>query len=431
MKKSKSKFSKYLSKYPDGGKIKYEAPVVNFGQVSDNLNSTLPNSSKVDKIINLDVQTNLINKQNKIGEINEAQPDRSTIKRVWDIASHPATAASAALNHQDLPEHFTRGNQNILDNAIDIVNPVAWLDNVKKVPFDIKKGNYGSAVMNSLYGIPLAQSIKGIPKISKIGNTILESKLSNNILDRINPNASNEINKGINWLDDYYNNPSTLKKYNKLQDYSLDKANKIYPENTIKVSTNYGDIRILGDEYPAINLVKGANKKSLSHYKENLNNPQIKLTTDNKILGNDNLSVKGIHRTNTGETFVNKIAKNKSSVTVHEGTHQMFGRNYTEKEIEMLRKPFRNSKDKYEGYLTKPQEIHARMNEIRYNLGLKAEDKFTPDMISKVKTNTPGIKKLLNMIQDKNEFSKLMNDFYTISGVTTGTKLVLNKNNNE
>jgi hypothetical protein len=52
----------------------------------------------------------------------------SGAKKAWDIANNPLTAFGYAARGERLPNNFAKGERNILDNALDVVNPASYID---------------------------------------------------------------------------------------------------------------------------------------------------------------------------------------------------------------------------------------------------------------------------------------------------------------
>ena len=72
-------------------------------------------------------QASIDSQRRKQGQIRKAEPDRSAASKAWAIATHPMTALSYKAKGQDIPEHFERGETNLLDYATDIINPTTYL----------------------------------------------------------------------------------------------------------------------------------------------------------------------------------------------------------------------------------------------------------------------------------------------------------------
>jgi len=75
------------------------------------------------------------------GYITKAGPEQSTASKVWNVLSHPMTALSYKTRGKDIPEHFERGEQNILENATNILNPFFYANEGKEAIQDINKYN--------------------------------------------------------------------------------------------------------------------------------------------------------------------------------------------------------------------------------------------------------------------------------------------------
>jgi hypothetical protein len=62
------------------------------------------------------------------GTIKKAEPKEGILSRAWNIASNPMTALSYAIKGQDIPDNFQRGEKNILDHAVNIINPATYIN---------------------------------------------------------------------------------------------------------------------------------------------------------------------------------------------------------------------------------------------------------------------------------------------------------------
>ena len=162
----------------------------------------------------------------KLGEIRSSTP-QSIPSRVSEIVLHPLTAFGYAARNETLPENFSRGERNILDNVVDIVNPAFYLNqgveasiNIGNSANNIAQGNYPAAYrdiknagMNALMTLPLASEYKTIAKgAGQLGRALgTEEGLLSNAY-KLNPNAErlNDINKsyrvaGLDALEDFNN----------------------------------------------------------------------------------------------------------------------------------------------------------------------------------------------------------------------------------
>lgn len=73
------------------------------------------------------------------GTLKVAQPEEGILSRAWNIASNPMTALSYKIKGQDIPLHFERGEKNILDHAVNIINPATYINSGASI---------GNAVLN-------------------------------------------------------------------------------------------------------------------------------------------------------------------------------------------------------------------------------------------------------------------------------------------
>ena len=62
------------------------------------------------------------------GTIKKAGPEEGILSRAWNIASNPMTALKYVIHKQEIPEHFERGEKNILDHAVNIINPATYIN---------------------------------------------------------------------------------------------------------------------------------------------------------------------------------------------------------------------------------------------------------------------------------------------------------------
>jgi hypothetical protein len=129
--------------------------------------------------------------------------------------------------------------------------------------------------------------------------------------------------------------------------------------------------------------------------------------------------------------------KGLESVRTHELTHliENNGANLSLLDQNVLMKPFKNKqnvikdssyykKDKLASYYLDPTEIHARMNQARFDLGLSPKDEFTEEMADKIKKDNDwyGMGKY---IKDKKALVDLMNNFW-VAPVAIGAGAALN-----
>lgn len=146
----------------------------------------------------------------------------------------------------------------------------------------------------------------------------------------------------------------------------------------------------------------------------------------------------GVSYPTKGDVYINNkmYAFNKGkkeSVKVHELTHQFEnnGISFNEFEEEDLLEPFGVSPEQYfskiaergnkkESYFLDPTEIHARINQSRYENGLKPGQEYTKEMFN----NSYRQNKFNGMgkyIKDKEKAFELFKNFYTASPLILGS----------
>ena len=152
--------------------------------------------------------------------------------------------------------------------------------------------------------------------------------------------------------------------------------------------------------------------------------------------------------------YVNKTTyapfnrKGLESVRTHELTHliENNGRLLSSEDEKRLLQPFRFSSKsdipKNPGffkreilgdrpqYFLDPTEIHARMNQARFDLGLTPKDKFTEQMFDKVSKSKDWYG-MGRYIKDKKGFIDLMNNFWAVPPTVIGAAALQKQNNKE
>lgn len=104
--------------------------------------------------------------------ISKTEPKRSAASKAWAIAAHPLTALQYKTQGKDIPDHFDRGNENVLDYAISVVNPVFWADELQKFthgvgdvvsnPGNQTLGTIGQTALHGLGAFPLMSEVAGL-----------------------------------------------------------------------------------------------------------------------------------------------------------------------------------------------------------------------------------------------------------------------------
>jgi len=93
--------------------------------------------------------------------------NESLLSRLYHIAVNPMTALSYKTHGRDIPDHFERGEKNILETATNIINPFAAADAVSEIPGNLKKGQFLQAGLNSIAAIPWLEELRGAKSLAK------------------------------------------------------------------------------------------------------------------------------------------------------------------------------------------------------------------------------------------------------------------------
>jgi hypothetical protein len=170
--------------YKFDGSMVTEYPMAQNGKWLDKfstiVNDQVPSTASVQKkIINDITAKNQIALQKKIekqGSITKAEPKRSALSKSWSILTNPMTALSYKTKGLDIPENFERGPRNVLDYAVDFVNPYGVVDAAANVPGDLARGNFGAAALNALAAIPALHETGTIAKATKTAGQLNKAK---------------------------------------------------------------------------------------------------------------------------------------------------------------------------------------------------------------------------------------------------------------
>ncbi len=267
--------------------------------------------------------------------------------------------------------------------------------------------------------LPGTPAIKGLSKlgnfavdaINPVGGVVSPSigtkiaGISKSLSRTLSPSARS----GDKFLKDWYRHPETKRR--------------------IKERDNYFDVQSSNWEWPY-----GLNNPNLgSTYKEMEALKTIDPELYNRYSSSDGVNLGG----DMNQSYYNPVSHSSKtgiqSTIVHEGTHGVHkaGRAFSRQEADELTTPFNkekqesmNAKDMYDRYLLEPHEIHARMNEMRYRSNLSPNEKFTEKHFDKLKKrgidDNGGVPRMLELVDDKAGFIRLMNNFYTPAAVTAG-----------
>ena len=161
---------------------------------------------------------------------------------------------------------------------------------------------------------------------------------------------------------------------------------------------------------------------------------------------NHALTSSGVSYGEPSEIYMNRSMyfpfnkKGLESSKIHEATHAMEsnGLMFNAKEKADLLEPFGLTEDEYKKlkspgllsfkdpkYFTDPTEIHARMNEVRYQLGLKPGEPMTKEMYNKAyKLNK--FEGMGPYIKDSKKMLDLFNKFYVGAPLVAGSAALAN-----
>lgn len=177
--------------------------------------------------------------ENQHSQNNQVRPHTpQTIKsRVWEVATHPMTAAGYVARNEDLPENFSRGEINPHEQALNIVNPFFYADQARQAIKNTSEGNFTEAGMNTLNILPLISEYGAMSKLfrksSQVAPTI-ELEKAQNFVGKYNTNS-----KLLNPENISIENP----KYNQFSNKVLNTKN----QNLSNIGEPYISKRVFND----------------------------------------------------------------------------------------------------------------------------------------------------------------------------------------
>jgi hypothetical protein len=101
------------------------------------------------------------------GSIEKYVPE-STWDRTKAIVSNPLTAFGYAARNQSLPKNFQYGERNVLDNAIDWINPLQGAASLSEIPGELGRGEFLNAGLSALDAADLGVYAKGAKQLRNI-----------------------------------------------------------------------------------------------------------------------------------------------------------------------------------------------------------------------------------------------------------------------
>ena len=269
-------------------------------------------------------------------------------------------------------------------------------------------------------------NLLGVGIASKIGKTtevLNSSKLSNKIADiaskspsRINnlisevstiPNrvtynaekASNELEAGNKFLENWFNHPETFKRIGDLKEADIDKDSWTHLQRNInkeKYLTNFETTK--NNLY---NIIRG-------------NDPVFGVG----VRGTSGYDLDKFQPSNYRQNLVNKYSKGITSTAVHEGAHGATnGISGMSDSFQDLMNGMINQdkiKTDYDKYLAEPDEVYARLMEIRHLAGLKPGEVVTKERLKQGLLNNPNTTNSIsdsffNLIKDNKTLIKVLN----------------------
>jgi hypothetical protein len=348
----------------------------------------------------------------------------------------------------------------VIAGAADYLNPAFYyytakdlgrgLGQVGEGVYNLDAGQLGSGLFQS--GLSALNLVPAAANVNKVANTVYRG------IPKIALNktaAQAERTAGVDWLRKWYSQPDIKSRFNQ-QIYNSktadDAVSSIYKKNLVTGETqNSRFINI--DKSPMNNLAAIEAKANYGELKYGFKNDPIvslKYGQDIPATHKNYLGVNAGFGSYGGYTNVypehpaffytkfNPKATWKPSVkgtTVHEGTHWLTSgdQGLSDAAKSMFREPFSLSKrvTKHDKYLTKPTEIHARLNELRaqYNLGPTVERSQVDKIVSDgLKGKTTVDKRFFELLKDNQSFTDLFNTAMSVSvplGVGLGAGYML------
>ena len=408
---------------------------------------------------------NISRNPQSVGEIAPVE-DQSIASKTWEVLTNPVTAASYWLNDQRIPDRFSKGERNNLDIATDLFNPFGVVDSAKNIvyetgsiPKNLYNGEYGGAGsnllkagMNTLSIVPAMRELKGTKGLNKELENINPSLLKDikevygflgettkrfaktlpiKMIPGHNNRAEKALELGNNWNRDWYNNPITQDRLNNIINHSnfLERIDWKNMQEAIKdeayisnFQSNLGKInRFLEGESPFHSNNRGFSARG---FKKSLD-PKIPL---NK---------------NGTQSFVDKYQPPSEikSTAIHEGNHNIYddenfsGTIFSSVLNKKNPKPLRNiPADKlpeYDNYLSRPEEIYARIQEIRAENKLAPgellTDKMVDEIFNKGLSGKSNVDPRFYQLIDKDKFKKVVNVVPAVGAVGIGASTVSEK----
>ena len=111
-------------------------------------------------------------------EVRKSVP-QSTKDKIKEVSLNPLTAFGYAARNENLPDNFSRGERNPLDNAVDLINPAFYANEGKQAVTSLATGHPIDAAGHALNFIPMveeagaaAKALKADPLLSSIPEVV-------------------------------------------------------------------------------------------------------------------------------------------------------------------------------------------------------------------------------------------------------------------
>ena len=101
--------------------------------------------------------------------------NESLLSRLYHIAVNPMTALSYKTHGKDIPDHFERGEKNILESATNVINPFSYIDAGSRIPGNLARGEFAEAGLNALTVLPAAAEFRSVAPLVKKGSKVIKN----------------------------------------------------------------------------------------------------------------------------------------------------------------------------------------------------------------------------------------------------------------
>jgi len=330
----------------------------------------------------------------------QAQQEDSYMPYVTAVGTPLAVGAMAGLGTQNTGQ-FVNNLANPLAGTGDLVN------------------NLGNKTKQFIRGNILTD--KTFNRLETINNA-----MSDKTLKFLNPQHHLEANKALkeanNWMEEWYNHPNTLQR---IEDINYGSFHADDLKNRILNRDYKADFETTVNKF--YNLVEG--EKRVHKGNSGVSGYNLDLYQDNS------------RRQNLVDKYIDK--DEIISTAIHEGNHGFTDGNRGIEYGYTLQKPFDLSNFKprketgeylkYDDYLLDPTEISARVSEIRYENGIKPDQKITQEdvnnLIDKGLSGKSKVdKRFYELIKDRDVFGWMINKVPAIAPITGATYLATQDN---